>query len=59
MPDWKRFHAAMLAGTLQGELPNACELAWSWVDLAPDERRARVVDAIRTEAAARWLLQAQ
>jgi CHAT domain-containing protein len=58
MPDWKRFQAAMVAGTRATEISNACVLAWSWLDLPSEERRARVADGIRTEAAARWMLQA-
>ena len=58
MPDWTRFHAATLAGTLQGEIPRACELAWSWLDLAAEERRRRVAGALFDEASARWMLQA-
>ncbi|MCC6196172.1 MAG: CHAT domain-containing protein, partial [Burkholderiales bacterium] len=58
MYDWTRFHAATLAGTLQGEIPRACERAWSWLDLAPEERRQRVAGTLSDEAAARWMLQA-
>ena len=58
MPDWTRFHAATLAGTLQGEIPRACELAWSWLDLDTEERRRRVAGALFDEASARWMLQA-
>jgi hypothetical protein len=58
MPDWTRFHAGTLAGTLQGEIPRACELAWSWLDLAVEERRRRVAEAVRSEVSARWMLQA-
>ena len=58
MTDWTRFHAAVLAGTLQGEIPKACELAWSWLDLPPDDRRDRTTEAIRNESQARWMMQA-
>lgn len=58
MSDWTRFHAATLAGTLQGEIPRACELAWSWLDLPAEERRRRVAGALFDEASARWMLQA-
>ena len=58
MPDWKRYHAATLAGSAQAEIPDACDLAWSWLNLPPAERRARIVAAIRGEPAARWMQQA-
>lgn len=58
MRDWTRYHAAVLGGTLQAEIPNACDRAWSWLDLAADERRARLVADIRGEDEARWMLQA-
>ena len=57
MTDWTRFHSATVAGSLQAEIPIACERAWSWLDLAADDRRARVAGAIADEPAARWMLQ--
>lgn len=58
MRDWTRYHAAILAGTLQGEIVAACERAWSWLDLTVDERRERVHTDVCAEASARWMLQA-
>jgi hypothetical protein len=58
MPDWSRFHAALLAGRLQGEIPDACERAWPWLDLPADSLRAQVKAAIPDEPHARWMLQA-
>jgi CHAT domain-containing protein len=58
MRDWTPYHAAVLAGTMQGEIPAACERAWSWLDLPADERQARIVAGIDREDAARWMLQA-
>lgn len=58
MRDWTRFHAAILAGTLQGEIVAACERAWTWLDLADEARRERVATEVGTATAARWMLQA-
>lgn len=57
MPDWKRFRAAMIAGSSQAELVDACEAAWQWLDLAPEMRRSRALEFVQTEAA-RSMLQA-
>ena len=57
MPDWQRFHAAMVAGTRPAELADACALAWSWIELRPEQQRASAADRIGTESAARWMLQ--
>lgn len=57
-PDWRRYHAAIVAGTMLGEIPMACERAWAWLTLPQDERTAAIRAAIRSEAAARWQLQA-
>ena len=57
-PDWTRFRERIVAGTAQDAIPRACELASSWLDLAPDERHARVAASIASEAQARFMLQA-
>ena len=58
MPDWKRYHVAIVAGTPLAEIANACELAWEWLDLTREERSARIRESIGNEASARWMLQA-
>ena len=58
MPDWKRYHAAIVAGSSMAEIANACETAWSWLDLTREARRARTTENIRSDNSARWMLQA-
>ena len=58
MLDWKRFRAAMIAGSSQADLADACEAAWEWVDLPTEIRRSRVLEFVHTEASARSMLQA-
>jgi hypothetical protein len=50
MPDWTRFHAAVVAGSKPYELCRACELAWSWLDLDADDWREPLRHAIRRDA---------
>lgn len=57
-PEWRRFHTAIVAGTMQGEIPAACERAWAWLDLRAEDRTPLIKAAIHGEAAARWQLQA-
>jgi CHAT domain-containing protein len=53
MPDWGRFHNAIVANTRPVALANACAQTWRWLDLAPEARTAAVSGAIRTESDAR------
>ena len=57
-PDWGRFHAAIVSGTMQGEILVACERAWAWLELPAEDCARRIADTIRNEEAARWQLQA-
>ena len=58
VPDWGRFHAAIVSGTLQGEILAACERAWAWLDLPTEDCTRRIENDIRIDAAGRWQLQA-
>lgn len=58
VPDRARYRAAIVAGTLQAEILAACERAWAWLELGADARETACAETIRTEAAARWQLQA-
>jgi CHAT domain-containing protein len=58
MSDWSNFQEAVLAGTPQREIPDACDMAWQWLDLSAADRRARVAQSIVTETSARWLFMA-
>lgn len=50
MPDWNRFHAAVVAGSQPYELCRACELAWSCLDLPEAEWRDRIRANVRSDA---------
>src|SRR5436190_959739 len=58
MPDWERFRAAVVAGSQPYELCRACELAWSCLELTPEEFRERIRDNIHGDAEATCLQNA-
>jgi hypothetical protein len=57
MRDWTRYHAAILAGTLQGEIVAACRRCVVVADLTVDDA-ANAHLRVGAEASARWMLQA-